>query len=190
MEPLPAERARDLKLARRIIGGDERALELVYSRYADLLFAFICHRMDGARTDAEDVWQETLPAFNGGSRLFTWMCGIARHKIADHYRRSDPAESCRVETIPDHLAESICLAPLPEQMLIQNATRAVVIETLASLPETFRLALIARYADGRSTAEVAAMLRRTYKATESLLSRARSAFRDTFTQLEARSDGE
>lgn len=187
---------RDLKLARLIIDGDGKALELVYSRYADLLFAFICHHMNGTRTDAEDVWQETLltsfealPAYNGTGRLFSWMCGIARHKIADHYRRSDSVATDTIAMAPDHLAEPISATPLPEEMLIQNATRAVVIETLASLPEMYRLVLIARYAEGKSTTEVAKTLHKSYKATESLLSRARSAFRETFEQLEGRSDG-
>ncbi|MFC1595519.1 RNA polymerase sigma factor, partial [Gemmatimonadota bacterium] len=170
--------------------------ELVYTRHADLLFAYICHRMNGARTDAEDVWQETLlamldslPTFKGDGRLFTWMCGIARHKIADHFQRSVLPASESTGRTPDRLVEHISAEPSPDQMLITDVSRAVVIETLASLPETYRLVLIARYADGKSTSDVAKMIHRTYKATESLLSRARFAFRERFEQLEEWTDG-
>ena len=190
------ERVRDLKLVRRVATGDERALELLYSSYADVLFAFIYHRLDGSRADAEDIWQETLlamldslPAYNGESRLFTWMCGIARHKIADHYRYSDRRITSAAEVSPGQLAEIISDAPLPEEILMRPAAHAVVIEALATLPEQYRLALMARYTDEKSTSEVAKMLHRTYKATESLLSRARSAFREALIQLEEMQDG-
>lgn len=47
-------------------------------------------------TQAEDAVQETLLAalqsaseFKGGSALRTWLIGILKHKIADHWRRSN-----------------------------------------------------------------------------------------------------
>ena len=47
-------------------------------------------------------------------------------------------------------------------------------EALASLPENTRQALLLRYREGFSVGEVAQILGRSYKATESLLSRARA----------------
>lgn len=84
----------DLKLARRAADGDAQALEAIYARYADALHAYVAHRLGGRREDVEDVWQDallamlkSLPTYNGRSRFFTWLCGIAGHKIADHIRR-------------------------------------------------------------------------------------------------------
>ena len=191
------ERRRDLKLVRRVLAGDERALELIYARYADPLFAYIYHRLDGARSDAEDIWQETLLAmlgafsdFHGESRLLSWMYGIARHMIADHYRRQDRSVRFHDRLSADGLAEIAGEAPLPEEMLQRHSTRVAVIEALATLPEAYRLALTARYGDEKSTAEVAKLLGRTYKGTESLLSRARSAFRSALEHSEEMPDGE
>jgi RNA polymerase sigma-70 factor (ECF subfamily) len=177
--------ADDLDLASRVAAGDEEALEVLYARYADPLFAFIYHHADLSRADAEDVWQETLvaairalPGYRGESRLFTWLCGIARHKLIDHRRRAGrpatPPEGERGRS----LAQAIDLTPLPDALLEQQAVRVAVVEALAMLPEDYRAALVGRYAEERSVDEVARLLGRSYKATESLLGRARLAFRN------------
>ncbi|HYG34041.1 MAG TPA: hypothetical protein VEC99_04625, partial [Clostridia bacterium] len=50
----------ELALAERVAQGDESALNVLYERYADPLFGYIYHAMDGARQDTEEIWQETL----------------------------------------------------------------------------------------------------------------------------------
>jgi DNA-directed RNA polymerase specialized sigma24 family protein len=69
-------------------------------------------------------------------------------------------------------------------MVVRRATRVRVVQALAFLTDDYRRALIARYADERSVDEVARMLGRTYKAAESLLARARDAFREALVSLE------
>ena len=65
----------------------------------------------------------------------------------------------------------------PEELLRERATCLRVVEVLGLLPLDYRRALVARYADGQSVEEVARLLGRSYKATESVLSRAKEAFR-------------
>jgi len=176
----------DLALANLVVEGDEAALAAFYARHADSLFAFIYHHLDGAHSDAEDVWQEALlaslralPTFRGQCRLFTWLCSIARHKIADHYRQRGWWLTDAFSDLPDtRLAGLISSSPLPEEVVTQRTTRVRVVQALALLPEDYRKALVARYAEEQSVSEVAQTLGRTYKATESLLSRARVALRD------------
>ena len=185
----------DLTLARQVAAGDEQALEAFYARYASPLFAFIHHHLDESRPDAEDVWQDTLlaalralPAYRGQSRLFTWLCGIARHKIADHFRRQGRAAVEVFSDVPGgDLADLVATTFLPEEVVVRRATRVRVVEALGSLPQDYRAALVARYADERSVAEVARLLGRTYKAAESLLSRARAAFQEALARLERKS---
>ena len=178
----------DLAVVHRIVAGDEGALNAVYARYADPLYAFIHHRMDGRREDVEEVWQDTwlaafrsFPTFTGNSRLFTWLCGIARHKIADFLRRSQRVDAIRVDEPADDPAQLLDPGPLTEEIVESQATRLRVVTAMAALPDDYQSALVARYADGRSVEDVARILGRTYKATESLLSRARSAFRAAFS---------
>lgn len=62
-------------------------------RYGDYLFRFAMLRLRD-RSAAEDLVQETFLAaltnrnsFSGGSSEATWLVGILKHKIADHFRR-------------------------------------------------------------------------------------------------------
>jgi len=52
----------DLDLAARVVQGDASAFEAFYARHANLVFAFIYHHLNGARSDAEEVWQDTFVA--------------------------------------------------------------------------------------------------------------------------------
>ncbi len=53
-------------------------------------------------------------------------------------------------------------------------------DALWSLPRNYRVALLARYVEEESVESVAARLSRSYKAAESVLSRARQAFFERF----------
>ncbi|MGA2062403.1 MAG: RNA polymerase sigma factor [Thermoguttaceae bacterium] len=189
--------ADDLSLARRTAAGDQSALALLYERYADPLFAFICHYMGGSRADAEEIWQDTLLAatqsmesYNKQSRFFTWLCGIARHKIADRLRCRGKLAIVFSQVSNKQLAALLEKGPLPEDILAGRETRLRVVEALAELPAEYRTALTARYAQQRSVDEVARLLGKTYKAAESVLSRARTAFRTILSQKNEDEDNE
>ena len=62
-------------------------------RYGDYLFRYAMLRLRD-RSTAEDLVQETFLAgikdrrsFSGNSSVSTWLVGILKHKIADHFRR-------------------------------------------------------------------------------------------------------
>jgi RNA polymerase sigma-70 factor (ECF subfamily) len=179
-----AEYEDDLKLASRVSRGDAEAFNSFYSRHADLVFGFILHQLNGTRTDAEEIWQDTfvtaiqmLPSYQGQSRLLSWLCGIARHKVMDYWRRRKGTGGPALSVSPEDLLELVDSGPLPDDLLIRSAMRVRVIEALAELPDDYRSALLARYADGHSVEEVARLLGRSYKAAESVLSRAKAALR-------------
>ena len=181
---MEGETGAELALAERVTNGDETALRTLYDRYADPLFAFVFHSLDGARQEAEEVWQDTLaaairtlPAYRGQSRLFTWLCGIARHKLADYHRRQCNRRQHLSLMPPEELARLLDKGPLPDDLVNQRATCLRVVEVLGQLPLDYREVLLARYAEGQTVEEIARTLDRSYKATESLLSRAREAFR-------------
>jgi len=183
-----AEVVEDRFLARRAAAGSEIALATLYDRYADPLFAFIIHRLSGNRSDAEDVFQETwlaalgsLRTYRGENRLFLWLCGIARHKIADHYPRREGAGVVGPAISGERLSALLDQAPLPEDFVDHLETRVLVVQAMALLPGEYREALLARYVDGQNVAEIAAQLGRSYKAAESLLARARARLREALT---------
>ena len=178
---MPLELNVDLRLAQQAANGDQRALQTIFERFSSPLYGFIHHLMEGRQSEVDEVWQESLIAalralhtFRGESSLFTWLCSIARRKVADAYRRQQ-------REIP--LSEDLPLLdthPLPEELLVKGTVKARVMETLYSLPEDYRLALTERYLDNLSVDEIACRQKKSYKAIESMLSRARRAFQTAF----------
>ncbi|MPZ80645.1 MAG: sigma-70 family RNA polymerase sigma factor [Actinophytocola sp.] len=102
-----------------------------------------------------------------------WLIGVARHKLADHWRRVEREQRGLRLLGPLDTAE-------PDQVedpwdIAVDAIRAR--EVLATLGPHHRAALTLRYLDGLPVPEVARHLDRTVHATEALLVRARCAFR-------------
>jgi RNA polymerase sigma-70 factor (ECF subfamily) len=79
-------------------------------RYGDYLFRYAMLRLRD-RSTAEDLVQETFlaalkgrEAFSGKSSESTWLVGILKHKIADHFRhqaREAPLEDGDLREQPD-----------------------------------------------------------------------------------------
>jgi RNA polymerase sigma-70 factor (ECF subfamily) len=110
-----------------------------------------------------------------------WLIGVARHKLADHWRRQ-----ARVRRSLPVLAVDADAVDDPWDAEI-DMLRAR--ETLAALAPQHRAALTLRYLDDLPVTDVAAVLDRTVHATEALLVRARSAFRARYARTEGKEDG-
>jgi len=144
--------------------GNQDAWDRLVTTASPKLFSYLRQNLFTAE-DAEDVLNESflaavksIKSFAGGSSVMTWLYSIARHKMLDFRRRGR-------ETV--ELSESLD-APV-ENVSIEFR------EALHALPVATRQALLLRYFDGFSVAEVATILGKTYRATESLLSRGRVA---------------
>jgi RNA polymerase sigma-70 factor, ECF subfamily len=99
-----------------------------------------------------------------------WLIGVARHKLADHWRRAE-REQRGLRLLDTEQVED------PWDTTVE-AIRAR--DVLASLGPHHRAALTLRYLDGLPVGEVARHLDRTVHATEALLVRARNAFRRNY----------
>jgi RNA polymerase sigma-70 factor (ECF subfamily) len=117
---------------------------------------------------------EKLDSYRGEAPLFTWLCACCRNEIAGHFRRAGrrPKEVELDEDIEHDQPDA-------------SDTTELVHAALDRLPPTYARAMEWRYLDGLDVAEVAQRLTLTYKAAESLLSRARGAFREAYEQLTA-----
>ena len=181
----------DSKIARKIARGDEKALEVFYERHADHLFAFIFHALQGSQKDAEDIWQETLSTallsmgtYQGKSKLFTWLCAIARHKISDFYRKNGMQQVQLSEELLQRTVLDMQNEPLPESIIENRLVCSQVAAVMGRLPEKYADVLAWRYYGGRTVQEIASELGLSYKAAESLLSRARRMFQEEFLKIE------
>jgi RNA polymerase sigma-70 factor (ECF subfamily) len=102
-----------------------------------------------------------------------WLQTVARSKLIDHYRRTR-REAVKLTVIAGRRQ---CDVELPGGIVAADAQAA-----LEALRSEHRLALMLRYFDDLSVAEVARLLDRSVRATESLLARARTALRAAYEE--------
>jgi len=172
--------------------GDPGAWADLCNRFGDALYRYAFHLTGGEASWAEDVRQETLLAsaeairsYRGEAPLFGWLCAIARRKAADELRR----RGRMMEPLPDGADASTIWdrmerEPLPEDRIEQAELRAEVVRALWNLPPEYHRLLVARYAEGMDVDALARRFGRSYKAMESLLSRARAALRNQLKEVD------
>ena len=193
-------RSPDLSTRDAILAGDRGAAEGFFRLHLGTLYEFVHYRVGGNRSVAEDLVQDTfvtaldrLGAFDGRSSLHTWLCGIAKNKIRAHRRRLRPVAMEDVLAEADSEIEAILMAidqsPLPDAVLEREETKELVGATLSTLPPDYREALVAKYVEELSTAEIAARSGKHEKAADSTLQRARLAFARVFTLLAKKRGG-
>jgi RNA polymerase sigma-70 factor (ECF subfamily) len=167
--------------AARAAHGDPRAALLeLYDPALPRVYGYLLRRC-GRREDAEELTSETFLAAADAVRRnppdeldMPWLLGVARHKLADHWRRQAREERGLrvVASQPGEPADDPWEARL-------DALRAE--QTLRALAPQHRLALTLRYVDDLPVPAVAELLDRSVHATEALLVRARTAFRARYT---------
>lgn len=192
------------ELVQRMLSGDERAFTEFFDGYFPGLFRFALARMGRDADAAEEVVQATLCAaiaklktFRGEAALFTWLCTFCRHEISAFYRRTgrNRAVVDLVEDDPEVAAALESLAAASdagvEAAMRREDTARLVHLLLDRLPPRYAAALEWKYIEGLSVHEIAARFDLTAKAAESMLSRAREAFREGFSILtKVRATGE
>jgi len=145
---------------------------------------FITNRVSSPE-DIEEIFQDTLISaseclelYSGKSSFFTWLCGIAKHEIADFYRRKKIKTILfsRLPWLENLAAEALG----PEQVLLREEAIRKVEQTLKSLSEGYQQVLRLKYYQGLSVREIARRLNETVKTIESRLARARKAFAKAF----------
>jgi RNA polymerase sigma-70 factor (ECF subfamily) len=188
----------DLALVRRVRAGDEAAFGALFDRSFGALYRFALRRLGGDGDAAEDVAQATLTraiprlgGYRGEASLLTWLTTICRHELADRgeRQRRRPAEVELAEDRPEVRAALESLAADPERALERREVTDRVHLALDALPSGYARALEWKYLEERSVAEIAERLGLGTKAAESLLTRARAAFRDAFASLGPAEEG-
>lgn len=148
-----------------------------YDRAFDEVYRYLCRAVLGDRALAEDLAQETFASVVAAERAghaqmqsMSWVIGVARHKLVDHYRRT-ASENRRLALVwaAGHHTDDDRLDDLDRE------SPQRVVELLRELSSAHRLVLALRYVDELTVEEIANLLGRSVRATESLLVRARRA---------------
>jgi RNA polymerase sigma-70 factor (ECF subfamily) len=183
------------ELVERMLGGDESAFDEFFADYFPRLFRFAAVRLRDLDA-AEDLVQNSLIAavrhlgsWRGEATLFTWLCTICRREISAWEKRTsrrvtvslaedDPGLRAALESIG-------AAAEAPDAGLTRADTGRIVQLVLDHLPPRYSRALEWKYLEELSVDDIAGRLQCTPKAAESLLTRARDAFRDAFAAVQA-----
>jgi RNA polymerase sigma-70 factor (ECF subfamily) len=186
----------DVPLARRILRGDAQAFRTLFDSFFPRLYRFALAHLDGDHDAASEVVQQTfckaierLDTYRGEAALYTWFCQICRHTLIDYCRSAqrDRRAVMHIEDEPEIRAVLEALsAPLtlqPDVQVWQRDIRRLVQATVDALPERYGDILEWKYVDGLSVDEIAARLNLSQKAAESLLMRARTAFRGAIADM-------
>jgi RNA polymerase sigma-70 factor (ECF subfamily) len=181
----------DRELVTAMLAGDERAFTDFFEHYFPRVFRFALPRLARNPDATRDVVQATLvkamrslATWRGEATLFTWLCQICRHEISDHVR-SQRRYSDRIVLIDDSAEVRAALESIeapPGDDPLRGADRAelrrLVHSVLDRLPRRYGEALEWKYVEGRSVDEIGQRLGIGRTAAQSLLARARVAFRE------------
>ena len=182
-------------LVRRMLGGDEGAFDEFFADYFPRLFRFAVLRLRDPDA-AEDIVQTSLMAamrhlgsWRGEASLFTWLCTICRREIAAWQKRTSRRVIVSIEDDDPSLRGALdsigAAADAPDARLARADTGRTVQLALDHLPPRYSRALEWKYLEELSVDDIAGRLQCTPKAAESLLTRARAAFRDAFAAVQA-----
>jgi RNA polymerase sigma-70 factor, ECF subfamily len=183
----------DSRLLRRLLQGDEDAFQEFFDTHFPRLYRFALTRV-ADEDAAEDIVQATLiqairklSTFRGEAALFTWLVTICRREISAWFERAGRRSTVSLEEdLPDVRARLEALANLgagaDEAVHRQEIARLVRV-ALDFLPARYGDVLEWKYIDEQSVADIAARLDLSPKAAESMLTRARHAFREAFAAL-------
>lgn len=157
-----------------------RAFLSLYDRALPEVYGYLRRRCHDEAV-AEDLTSETflaaVRAIKQGDVLTVgvpWLIGVARHKLADHWRRAVRDDRLQGALEGEHVEEDD-----PWDAALDRVQAFSVLDTLG---DHHRSALTLRYVDGLPVPEVADLLGRTVHATEALLVRARTAFRRAYEE--------
>lgn len=189
-----SQQSLDRALARRVVSGSPEAFEEFFREYFPRLYRFTLARVNGDADIAEEVVQRTmclvvrtLGGYRGEALLFTWLCQICRNEMAAIFRERR-MEAQQDNPLEDNPAVQAALASLaldigPEKSQSDDEVARFVRVTLEYLPTRYASALEMKYIQGCTVDEIGERLNISSKAAESVLSRARDAFREGFRSL-------
>ncbi len=152
--PLSKHRDEDADLTARLRRGERDAVQDLYMRYVDRLYSLVFYQVGRNKNIAEDIVQETFLAalnsvnrYRGQSKPFTWLCGIAYHKIGDFYRRQRRG----AEDVGLRSATDVEKIPSREEPIVDKfeseETKEAVEQVVAGLPLQYWEVLLFKYVE-------------------------------------------
>lgn len=155
---------------------DDRAFREWYDLTLPRVYGYLYGRCGRDPELAKELTQQTFVAAIGARAgpsnddPVAWVIGIARHRLADHFKALERRERGFLRLISRSPAQHVT-------WLGDHEPEGRLVEALRGLPAAQRAAITLRYVDDLPVREVAVLLGRSEGAVESLLSRGRETLR-------------
>ncbi len=169
----------EVALLRRVAARDPVEVRQLLDEVAPVVNGYLYARVGGDQSAAEDLLQETLleavrsaASFRGEAALSTWLCAIARRRLARYYEAERRAEEARSGL---RLVVGALRAETTEDDVVER--RDEVVRALGRIPVLHRQVLVLKYLDDLPVEEIADQLGRSRVQVQSLLQRARDGLR-------------
>lgn len=141
--------------------GDREAFRALFERYKDRVFTVALYFFGGDEAAASDVTQQVflklftrIGSFRQESEFTTWLYRLTTNACIDERRRARPAS--RIEEVAAHALPRT--RSVAEDRLARREVAAEVKAAVAALKPKLRIAILLRYFDELSYAEIAEVL--------------------------------
>jgi RNA polymerase sigma-70 factor (ECF subfamily) len=168
-------------IAEGIVAGDQQSVIELYNLYSPRILNYLTKRLP-TQEDAQEILNDvfldaidTISMLRTSNNLQAWLYKIAHHKTVDYYRKRK-IKSILLSQIP-YLEIVDSEVHQPEFQFEKDKVRNKIESAFKSLPDLYRKILKLHYEDKISVKEIAIILELSFKATESLLFRARQSFK-------------
>lgn len=177
----------DAELVAQLQQGSEAAFRLLVERYQNRIYRTIFALLQSPE-EAEDVAQEvfvevyqTIGKFRGEAALSTWLYRLATSRALKHRQRAKAQKRFAYLTSLLGFDNQVLHEPAdhahPQAQLEGQQQVTLLLAQIARLPDQQQVAFTLRHEQELSYEEIAAVLRTTVPAVESLLFRARKTLR-------------
>lgn len=180
----------DRQLVARLRAGDEAEFRRFFEEYFERLYRFAMSRTRGDADLSEEAVQRALcravrrlEQYRGDAALFSWLAQICRNELADlleaRQRTAARSPSYDADAATRERAENVPAGEGSDPAAgEQSRSRAALVrEVLDGLPGRYGEVLEWKYLEELGVEDIAARLRTSFEAAQSLLARARGAFR-------------
>lgn len=171
-------------LVKEVLEGNPNAVEKFYKKYSPGIIRYLKRKLPNQEEADEilnDVFMEaidTLVFLKNNEKVENWLYRIAHNKMVDFYRKKKIKILLMSQV---HFLEIVAKEILePEFQFEKNRMKEKIERTFYELSEKHQQVLILRYEEGISVKEIALSMNLSFKATESLLFRARKEFKTIY----------
>jgi RNA polymerase sigma-70 factor, ECF subfamily len=175
------------QLVKRILERDEQALHALFHQYHKPLLAFISRQLTDKQLAEElvqDVFMDFLEAlrdFRYQSSVKTFLFTIARNKVIDVIRKKK-IKRILFSALPAFVVEGLARVVMDDDIEKKELEEKMQ-KVFSTLPHDYQVILRLKYMEDESVRKISEELALPFKATESLLFRARKAFVKVFNGL-------